>query len=207
MKFTSDYCLIFDLDGTLVDSEALCKQAFVDLLPTITESIDDLVNRYRGRKFLDILNDLEKRYTLELTSDFEFRYRERVSELIEAFLEPIEGVVDMLQALSMARCIASSGPRSKIEQSLRVSKLDKFFAKNTFSSYEVDSWKPDPGLLLHASARMGFGPNKCLVVDDSEVGIEAAKAAGMMALHFRPQCAEIKAGEFSHMSQLVGQLP
>ena len=52
------YCLIFDLDGTLVDSESLCNQAFLDLVPEIHDDLDELLRRYRGTRFATILADL-----------------------------------------------------------------------------------------------------------------------------------------------------
>ncbi|MGB0389738.1 MAG: HAD hydrolase-like protein, partial [Ardenticatenaceae bacterium] len=54
-------CVIFDLDGTLVDSERLCNQAFIDLLPELTDDVGTLVRRYRGSKLAKILADIEKR--------------------------------------------------------------------------------------------------------------------------------------------------
>lgn len=57
----TNICVIFDLDGTLVDSEGLCNQAFLDLLPQLNESVESLTLRYRGKKLAPILADLESR--------------------------------------------------------------------------------------------------------------------------------------------------
>jgi beta-phosphoglucomutase-like phosphatase (HAD superfamily) len=54
-------CVIFDLDGTLVDSEGLCNQAFLDLLPQLSDAVESLIQRYRGKKLAPILADLEGR--------------------------------------------------------------------------------------------------------------------------------------------------
>lgn len=93
------------------------------------------------------------------------------------------GVVAMLESLDQPRCIASSGPPQKIAQALKVSGLAIYFGSNLYSSYVVGSWKPEPGLFLHAARSMGYVPNTCIVVEDSTVGIQAANAAGMAALH------------------------
>jgi beta-phosphoglucomutase-like phosphatase (HAD superfamily) len=53
--------VIFDLDGTLVDSEALCNQAFLDLLPSLNESVNELVDQFRGKKLSEILNEIERK--------------------------------------------------------------------------------------------------------------------------------------------------
>jgi beta-phosphoglucomutase-like phosphatase (HAD superfamily) len=74
-------CVIFDLDGTLVDSEGLCNQAFLDLLPQLNDSVDSLTRRYRGQKFAKILADLEGRLCGSLPHSFEQHYRQRIAEL------------------------------------------------------------------------------------------------------------------------------
>jgi HAD superfamily hydrolase (TIGR01509 family) len=179
-------CILFDLDGTLVDSEALCNQAYLDLLPALEDSVEILVERYRGRKLALILADIEHRLGQKLPEDFEHRYRQRVAELFASELRPTPGTPEMLEALRHPRCVVSSGPREKIRQALEITGLAAFFGENIFSSYEVGSWKPEPGLLLYAAGVMGFSPEECIVVEDSEVGIVAATAAGMRALQYAP---------------------
>ena len=92
----------------------------------------------------------------------------------------------MLDSLSYSKCVASSGPPAKILQALEVSGLASYFGRFLFSSYDIGFWKPDPGLFLHAAQAMGFMPSQCVVVKDSDVGIQAAIAAGMKAFHFLP---------------------
>lgn len=183
-------CIIFDLDGTLVDSEILSNQAFVDLVPEITEPAEQMVNRYRGKKLADILYDLEERFGKKLPDTFEASYRERVAILFAQQLKPMPGVVAMLEELELPKCIASSGPPSKIAQALKVSGLARFFNSSIYSSYVIGSWKPEPGLFLHAARSMGFASKDCIVVEDSDVGIQAANAAGMRALHYVPSVNE-----------------
>ncbi|MDF1811526.1 MAG: HAD hydrolase-like protein [Verrucomicrobiales bacterium] len=82
-------CIIFDLDGTLVDSEGLCNQAFLDLLPELDCSLDEMITRYRGQKLALILADIEKRIGRKLPADFEKHYRARISELFDTELDPM----------------------------------------------------------------------------------------------------------------------
>jgi HAD superfamily hydrolase (TIGR01509 family) len=177
-------CVIFDLDGTLVDSEGLCNQAFLDLLPQLNETVASLTQRYRGKKLAQILADLERRLCQELPDAFEQQYRQRVAELFSYELKPIPGVPEMLDVMNFPKCIASSGPPLKIRQALQVSGLTPYFGDNLFSSYEVGSWKPEPGVFQYAAKAMGFMPGQCVVVEDSEVGIKAAAAAGMRAFQY-----------------------
>ncbi len=183
-KTSSSLCIIFDLDGTLIDSESLCNKAFLDLLPSIDESDRTFMDRYRGQKLAEIIDDLQNRYDMRLPDDFEELYRKRVSELFASNLHAMPGAHRMLKAIDYRRCIASSGPIDKIRQALEVCSLAQFFGDDLFSSYEIASWKPDPGLFLYAASSMGFKPERCIVVEDSDVGIAAARAAGMRAFRF-----------------------
>lgn len=182
-------CLIFDLDGTLVDSEGLCNQAFLNLLPELDDNVESLVERYRGKRLAAILSDLERRLNKSLPSGFEVNYRTEVSRLFEDMLKPTDGAAEALYKLDNPKCVASSGPRPKIEQSLALTGLRKFFEGNIFSSYEVKSWKPDPDLFLFAATQMKHDASNCIVIEDSDVGIEAATVAGMASIRYSPNGA------------------
>ncbi len=177
-------CIIFDLDGTLVDSEPLCNQAFLDLLPELHLPVSDLVARFRGRKLLEVFRELEHIIGRRLPDGFEAVYRAHVEANFQSSLLPFPGVHDALRSIDMPMCVASSGPQAKIQSALRKSKLDEFFPQLTFSSYDIGLWKPDPGLFLYAASEMGMSPETCLVIEDSAVGIAAAKAAQMKYLQF-----------------------
>nr|WP_315490453.1 HAD-IA family hydrolase [uncultured Rhodoferax sp.] len=199
--------VIFDLDGTLVDSETLCCQAFLDLVPALSDPVDVVVDRYRGKKLAVILRDIESRIGARLAENFEQLYRQHVAERFASDLKPIPEVPEMLGALQHPFCIASSGPLEKITHALAVTGLAPLFGHRIFSSYVVGSWKPDPGLFLHAAKAMGFAPEHCVVVEDSPVGLEAAAAAGMRALHYAPHgTAQVSDNTFSTMSALPALL-
>ena len=195
-------CLIFDLDGTLVDSEPLCNQAFLNLLPELSDSVEVLTSRYRGKKLATIFEDIEQRLNRPLPSDFELTYRAEVAQLFDGSLQPTAGAVEALSNLVNPKCIASSGPLAKIEHSLRVTGLGAFFGDRIFSSYEVRSWKPEPGLFLHAAKEMGVSPSECIVIEDSEVGLAAAEAAGMHSILYCPSGARKADHSLTSMSEL-----
>ncbi|WLA47920.1 HAD-IA family hydrolase [Bradyrhizobium elkanii] len=204
-------CVLFDLDGTLVDSEAICNQALLDLLPDLNKPIGDLIKYYRGKKLSVIFNEIEASIGRRLPVDFEQAYRSRVSELFAIDLEPIPGVVTMLDSLSLPKCVVSNGPPHKIHQALKRTGIDGHFIGRVFSAYDVGLWKPDPGLLLHAARMMGAAPNRCAVVEDSEVGIEAALQAGMKAFQYVPDKDagfhkdSVPFFEMSQLNSLLGQ--
>lgn len=206
----SNILVIFDFDGTLVDSEKLCNQAFLDLLPEMTHSTDDLIEKYRGRKLSYIFEDLENEIGRKLPENFECQYRKRVENLFEEKLLPTDGAKDMLERLTYQYCIASSAPREKIVHGLQVSGLASYFPspEMLFSSYEVGNWKPSPGLFLHACVAMGRKPKQCVVIDDSQIGIEAAIAAEMQWLRYDPNSLTscVETGLLSKMPDLTDML-
>jgi HAD superfamily hydrolase (TIGR01509 family) len=202
-------CLIFDLDGTLVDSEPLCSQAFLDVLPDLDDTAAGLMHRYRGRQLAEVFDDIAARIGRPLQSEFESQYRSRVAALYDARLVATPGAAEMLAELSSPCCVASNGPPSKMAHGLRVTGLAGFFGDNVFSAYDIGHWKPDPRLFLHAADRMGFAPAQCLVIEDSEAGLLAAKAAGMPALHYSPtgeSAAPGLAPVISHFRDLPGAI-
>ena len=82
-------------------------------------------------------------------------------------------------SLSVPICVASNGPRNKIDFNLRVTQLDHFFGENIYSAYDIQRWKPLPDLYLHAAKSMKTQTDKCIVIEDSTHGVLAAQAAGI----------------------------
>ena len=177
-------CVIFDFDGTLVDSETLCNQAFFDLIPSINVPIEEIVKRYSGRKLAWVFSDIEKRFDCKLSPNIEKDYRERVAELFDSHLKAFDGVHQALNEISVPICIATSAPINKVEPALQKTNLSKYFKTNIFSSYAIGSWKPEPDIFLYAAKLMEIAPQDCLVVEDSVAGVEAASAAGMRSVQF-----------------------
>ncbi|HHF3087014.1 TPA: HAD family hydrolase [Vibrio alginolyticus] len=200
--------VIFDCDGTLVDSELLCNLALEHQLAEIGVecSANELLAKYRGGKLAAIFSSLESEFSITLPASFEKGYRDKVGALFDKHLKPNAGVKEVLESLSIPFCIASSAPRDKIKKALSVTGLAEYFEHNIFSSYEVGSWKPEPGLFLHAAKEMGFSPEDCCVVEDSLLGLEAATNAKMKAVYYTPQIKEQNqygAIQIQSMSELV----
>lgn len=184
--------IIFDCDGTLVDSEVLSNEVLVE---TIAEhglflSVSEALSAFRGGRMADCVAQLERRLGKQLPATFVPDLRSRTAAAFRARLRPVEGAIELVTSLSklpVSICVASSGPREKIELSLSLTGLLPFFEGRLFSSYDVGVWKPDPGLFLHAADAMGVAPRECAVVEDSVSGIRAGLAAGMTVFAFQPQ--------------------
>ena len=184
--------VIFDCDGTLVDSEPLANAALVDALATLNIhiSLGEAMRRYVGGRMADCVADIEQRTGRKLPDSFVPELRTRTSEVFRSRLRPMEGAEETLAALMVPACVASSGPMEKIELSLGVTGLARFFARDrVFSAYDVGAWKPDPKLFLHAANMLDVAPQHCAVVEDSLPGVQAGTNAGMRTFWFRPHRA------------------
>lgn len=181
-------CIIFDCDGTLVDSEHLFNRALSQKLVerSIDVSASELVARFRGAKLAVVLGTLSSENKVELGESFIKEYRALAEQFFKQELAACDGVKETLPQIELAMCVASNGPLAKMQLALTVTNLANFFGNNLFSAYDVGSWKPEPGLFLHAASAMDYTPQECLIVEDSIVGIQAAKAAGMQTLLYDP---------------------
>jgi HAD superfamily hydrolase (TIGR01509 family) len=180
--------VIFDCDGTLVDSEPLLLAALlaeVEALPQgrpVHATLADI----EGRSMALNLELMAQRSGLRLPADFEVTVRRRLSAMFHAALQPIPGALATLQGLRLPRCVASNGPLDKIELALSITGLRERAGRHLFSAYEVGSFKPEPGLFIHAAQVLGVKPHECAVVEDSLAGIHAGLAAGMAVYAYRP---------------------
>ncbi|WP_206613579.1 HAD-IA family hydrolase [Parahaliea mediterranea] len=207
MIFTHCQAVIFDCDGVLVDSEYLCHVALSAALQDlgIDEPAQALYTEFGGVELARIFVAMERRHRVDLPAGFEARYRAGVQALFAERLQPVSGIESVLRQLTLPFCVASNGPRAKIEYSLGLTCLRGYFGERIYSAYEVGAWKPDPGLFLAAAGGLGVAPQHCLVVEDSPVGVRAARAAGMPVLRYCPDAGS-DAGDVPTI-QRMAQLP
>lgn len=186
--------VIFDCDGTLVDSETVATEVLVEYLAELGMHLSaaDALARFKGRKMADNLEELALMRGAPLPQDFVKLLRARIAPVIHQRLQPIEGALELVKSLKLPFCLASNGPVDEIRLSLGVTGLLPYFEGNIFSAYEVGSWKPEPHLFLHAAETMGFEPSRCAVVEDSLPGVQAGVAAGMQVFALQPEPAEIQ---------------
>jgi len=178
--------IIFDSDGVLVDSETI---AVTVLAKAASEegaaiSVEEAIRSFRGLKMTDCVRAIERRLGRDVRETFIDDVRRATAFAFDAELKPIDGIHAALAEITDPICVASNGPMAKLTHTLGLAKLLGRFEGRIFSAYEVGSWKPDPGLFLHAAQTMGVHPSRCIVVEDSVSGVQAAKAAGMRVLGF-----------------------
>jgi FGGY-family pentulose kinase/HAD superfamily hydrolase (TIGR01509 family) len=178
--------VIFDCDGVLVDSENLAIEALLDIISEagLSLSADEAHAMFLGRSLASISEILVSDYHLTLTADSLDRMRERLYAAFKRELAPIEGVAKTLQALGIPFCVASSSQLERVRLSLEVTGLLALFENRMFSASMAAQGKPAPDLFLMAAKALGTKPSRCLVIEDSPAGVEAAQRAGMTVFGF-----------------------
>lgn len=185
-----DYMLlIFDCDGVLVDSERLAAEVFSEALRTegISLSAAACLGRFKGHT-LEYCYALVERELGSLSAGFGERLSEMTREAFAHSLQPVAGVELILEQLrreNVPYCVASNGGHRKIDHSLEITGLERFFGDNRFSAEDVARGKPAPDLFLHAADVMGVPPRFTRVVEDSVTGVAAAQAAGMQVFWYQ----------------------
>lgn len=203
--------VIFDCDGVLVDSEPLSCRVLAEEVSKLGYAMDTpaAIRAFAGGSFQRVLDFIQLQTNRPAPDDFDAIYRKRTHELFEQELVAVEGVEAVLEKLDYARCVGSNGPLHKIEFNLRKTGLDRFFHDDhLFSAYQIDTWKPDPALYLHAAQKMGVAPAHCVVVEDSVLGVQAGVAAGMRVLGYTgtktaEQLQQAGATPFADMKDLI----
>jgi HAD superfamily hydrolase (TIGR01509 family) len=180
--------LIFDCDGVLVDSEGLQARVVCEVLRDhgVEYADSDGALRFRGGKLADMISTLEKETSRKLPGIVP-EIRARTMAVFEKELRPVDGIAEVLRSLCLPYCVASNGPIEKMNVSLRSCGLLELFEGRMFSAYDVGKWKPAPDLFVHAARTMGAEPRRTTVVEDSPLGVRAARAAGMRVLGFAPR--------------------
>ncbi len=185
---TSEKLLIFDCDGTLVDSEGIANQVFLeainDLGIPVTEQ--EAWDHFPGTSMALCIKYVEETYQVKLPQDFVDHQRKRQRLEFKNRLQPIQGVALALNRLPHKKCVASNGPMEVIQTNLKTTGLDQHFEERIFSAYVLEKWKPEPDLFLHAAETLGHRYDDCIVIEDSLAGMQAGLNAGMTVLAYVP---------------------
>ncbi len=181
--------VIFDCDGVLVDSERISSREFSLLLRelglefTLAEMFDTFMGNSMQR-CLDIVAERLGRAPPEGLLD-QYHANMRVALMRE--LQPIDGISALLDTLDRAGlpyAVASNGRHAKMETTPGVTGLLSRFEGRRFSATDVARPKPAPDLFLHAAGQAGVPPSRCVVIEDSPLGVQGAVAAGMTVVGY-----------------------
>lgn len=175
--------VVFDMDGVIVDSEPLHEQAFLDVFDELGYSgrhgihFPDYYGRSDEALWLDFIANHRPSQPFEELMD---RKRHRLIELIRRDQPIFEGLPDLVEALAARYplALASGSPHPVIDEVLAMRGLHRFF-KTVVSVTDVPKPKPAPDVFLRAAELLGVVPSGCWVIEDSAVGVTAARHAGM----------------------------
>jgi HAD superfamily hydrolase (TIGR01509 family) len=187
--------VIFDCDGVLVDSEMLSASVLMGMMEEVGLPITDEIFRadFLGRSFASAAQKTEERFGRRMPDDFQLRYRSRLLAKMRGSLKRMDGLQDVLDSLAIPFCLATGSSPERLQVTMDEADLHHYFRGRAYTASLVKNGKPAPDLFLHVAAQMGFEPVECLVIEDSEMGIRAARAANMEVWHFAGG-AHVKAG-------------
>jgi HAD superfamily hydrolase (TIGR01509 family) len=174
--------LLFDLDGTLAETDSLHLTTWVDGLRPYGIEVNEEFYRERisGRSNSKIVEDLLPHLSAEegkeLTDAKEASFRERAGKL-----EPLPGLLDFMEegkSRGLSLALVTNAPEENVEAILLALELREFFDEVVLSD-EVGSVKPDPAPYKTALDKLGVSPEEALAFEDSTSGIASAVGAGI----------------------------
>ena len=187
MDVAPDYMLrglLFDMDGVLVNNLEIHREAFAEFFRryNVKPSFGDL-SRLFGKGNDDIMGELMPREIVERVGIRELGYEKEAiyREIYAPTITPQPGLLEFLAESERCglRCaVGSSGYRANVDFVLDKCDIRRYF-EVAVAGDEVTRCKPAPEIYLTAAAKLGLEPSECVVFEDAEAGIEAAKRAGI----------------------------
>ncbi|MDZ7715334.1 MAG: HAD family hydrolase [Balneolaceae bacterium] len=178
----SNYSLIiFDCDGTLVDSEVITNKVFAQMLSElgIFMTPNEVFETFVGQSMQQCLAQIRQMADEEPPSDFLDDYHNRTVKALEANLQPVTGIHRVLEILEVPYCVASSGSHAKMQKTLGITNLLPKFEGQIYSVHDVENGKPAPDVFLYAARQNNVSPAECAVIEDTPIGVKAGINAGM----------------------------
>lgn len=179
--------VIFDLDGTLIASEALALQTGQQVFAAHGHSLPEaLFRRLIGQDFTAAREVLRQSLPADLPFDLlDQEWREAMQHRVETEGLPLRpGALELIQHLAsqaLPLAIATSSQRISAERKLRLTGLAPYF-QTVITREDVQNPKPAPEAYLMAASRLGYNAPSCLAFEDSDTGTQAARLAGMTVI-------------------------
>lgn len=191
--------VLFDCDGVLVDSEAITCGVLRDMFEEQgwRMGLAECMRRFVGHTVKSQRDLIEANTGVPLTDDWLQQFFERRNERLQRSITAIDGVHAAV-AHAHERCegriaVASGADRFKVEMMLAQVGLLSFFEGRIFSGHEMPRSKPHPDVYLAAADHLQVAPSRCLVVEDTTVGITAGVAAGATVWAYAPPGVDTEA--------------
>lgn len=184
--------IIFDSDGTLVDSEVPAMDVLHEMAVAagVKFTREEAHRQFRGVRMSDIAAWISSRLDnppSNFDAEFTQKYRVASVERFKRDLMPMPGALELLKQLDIPFGVATNGPRDKVSLTLDLTGLLPYVGERIYSAYDSGYFKPDPALFLVAAKELGVEPRYCAVVEDSIPGLLAGIAAGMQVYSLHPR--------------------
>jgi HAD superfamily hydrolase (TIGR01509 family) len=178
--------LIYDCDGVLVDSEVLAGSALAELMTSLGHPMTgaECTRTFGGLNVTGVLAKAEQILGRPVPPDRGEEAGQRLLARFRQELQPVKEVAATIASLPYRRCVCSSSAPERLRLSLEVTRLAPLFGNDVFSAAQVQHGKPAPDLFLLAARTLGEAPSDAIVIEDSPLGIAAARAAGMRSIGF-----------------------
>lgn len=175
--------IIFDFDGVILESEYAGNRHLAETLTSLGHAVtvEDSMAHFMGLAGQDFLDAIVARIGHPIPEGFQALRAEEDRRAIEEGIDPVAGAVDFVKSLpaSLPRAIASSSATRWIESHLDHLGLRAAFGTHIYSGREhVSRGKPAPDIYLHAAKALGVDIARCLIIEDSPVGVTGAVASG-----------------------------
>ena len=181
MNTTPFDLVIFDCDGVLVETEPLATQLFVQMFAEygFQLSYEECLRKFAGAVISKRLEVTAQALNWTPPADFLSIFDQRIIPLTESELKTVPNIHALIESLSVPICVASNGSRDEITLRLKLAHLTQRFGSAIFSGLEVPHPKPAPDVFLAAAKAFNISPARCIVIEDSTLGVTAAVRAGM----------------------------
>lgn len=182
----SNFLLIFDCDGVLVDSELISLGLLIEHCQEYGLHLDIAMacECFLGKPVSDAAREANRIHGTSVPDVDLAGFQQKILEQFKTKLLPVPGISKALSNLDRPMCVASSSNKERIETSLKVTGLASYFGDRIFSTDMVARGKPHPDVFLHAAKEMGFDSASSLVIEDSPAGLKAAQAAKMKTIAY-----------------------
>jgi beta-phosphoglucomutase family hydrolase len=179
--------LIFDCDGTLADTLPVHFKTWTAALQAIGANISkDWYYKYCGTSAEEMLQILKSFYGYQFDSESVIAKRQKHYQSLINTVKEVRAVAEIVRSHhgKIPLAVASGGERIVLEATLNNISLRQFFDV-VVSIDDVEKGKPEPDIFLLAAQRLGVAPQDCIVYEDSDGGLEAARRAGMRSIDVR----------------------